>query len=114
MKLTLTDIEPFEISRGFTARMFHTDTMTLAYVDIEAGAELPEHAHFHEQVANVLEGEFEFVLGGKTMVLRPGEVLVIPSNVPHSGRALTHCRILDVFHPVREDFRSGNVAYAKK
>ena len=114
MKLTLTDIPPFEITRGFTARMFHTEGMTIAYVDVEAGAELPEHAHFHEQVANVLEGEFEFVLGGKKMVLRPGDVLVIPSNVPHSGRAITRCRILDVFHPVREDFRSGNVAYAKK
>ncbi len=114
MKLTLTDILPFEISKGFTARLIHAETMTLAYVDIEAGADLPEHAHFHEQVANVLEGEFEFVLDGKMMVLRPGDVLVIPSNVPHSGRALTHCRILDVFHPVREDFRSGNVAYAKK
>ncbi|MBK9014283.1 MAG: cupin domain-containing protein [Saprospiraceae bacterium] len=114
MKLTLTDIESFEISKGFTARLIHTETMTLAYVDIEAGADLPEHAHFHEQVANVLEGEFEFVLGGKMMVLRQGDVLVIPSNVPHSGRALTRCRILDVFHPVREDFRSGNVAYAKK
>ena len=114
MKLTLTEIPPFEISKGFTARLIHTDTMTLAYVDIEAGAELPDHSHFHEQVSNMLEGEFEFVLGGEKMVLRPGEVLVIPSNVPHSGRALTRCRILDVFHPVREDFRSGNVAYAKK
>lgn len=114
MKLTLTDIPFFEITRGFTARMFHTEGMTLAYVDVEAGAELPEHAHFHEQVSNLLEGEFEFILGGEKMVLRPGDCLVIPSNVPHSGRALTACRILDVFQPVREDFRSGEVAYAKK
>jgi len=114
MKLTLTDIPTFEITRGFTARMFHTEGMTVAYVDVEAGAELPEHAHFHEQVSNMLEGEFEFVLGGEKMTLRPGDCLVIPSNVPHSGRALTACRILDVFQPVREDFRGGNVAYAKK
>lgn len=112
MKLSLTDIEPFVISKGFTARMFHTEGMTIAYVDVEAGAELPEHAHFHEQVSNMLEGEFEFMLGGKKMLLRPGDCLVIPSNVPHSGRALTHCRILDVFTPVREDFRKGEVAYA--
>ncbi len=114
MKISLTDIPAFEITRGFTAQMFHTEGMTIAHVDVEAGAELPEHAHFHEQVSNILEGEFEFVLGGEKMLLRPGDSLVIPSNVPHSGRALTHCRILDVFTPVREDFRKGEVAYAKK
>ncbi|MBI1228373.1 MAG: cupin domain-containing protein [Bacteroidetes bacterium] len=114
MKISLTDIPVFEISRGFTAKMFHTEGLTLAYVDIEEGAELPEHSHFHEQVANMLEGEFEFVLGGEKMVLRSGECLVIPSNVPHSGRAITACRILDVFTPVREDFRKGEVAYAVK
>jgi quercetin dioxygenase-like cupin family protein len=114
MKIELNHLPTFEITRGFTARMFHTEGMTLAYVDVEAGAELPEHAHFHEQVSNILEGEFEFVLGGEKMVLRPGNCLVIPSNVAHSGRALTACRILDVFTPVREDFRKGEVAYAKK
>jgi quercetin dioxygenase-like cupin family protein len=112
MKIILSDIPSFEITRGFTAQMFHTETMTLAYVDVEAGAELPEHSHLHEQVSNMLEGEFEFILGGERMLLRAGDCLVIPSNVPHSGRAFTHCRILDVFQPVREDFRKGEVAYA--
>lgn len=114
MKITIADLPPFVISKGFTAQMFHTESMTLAYVDVEAGAELPEHSHFHEQVSNMLEGEFEFILGGEKMLLRAGECLVIPSNVPHSGRALTHCRILDVFQPVREDFSKGEVAYARR
>jgi quercetin dioxygenase-like cupin family protein len=114
MKISLTDIPPFVISKGFTAQMFHTESMTIAYVDVEAGAELPEHSHFHEQVSNMLEGEFEFMLDGKKMLLRPGDCLVIPSNVPHSGWALTACRILDVFQPVREDFRKGEVAYARR
>lgn len=114
MKITVNDLPPFVISKGFTAQMFHTEGMTIAYVDVEAGAELPEHAHFHEQVSNMLEGEFEFVLGGEKMLLRPGDSLVIPSNVPHSGRALTACRILDLFTPVREDFRKGEVAYARR
>ncbi len=114
MKISLSDLTPFEITRGFSARMIHTDHMTIAFVDVDAGAELPEHAHIHEQVTNLLEGEFELVLGGETMLLKPGQVVVIPSNMPHSGRALTKCRILDVFQPVREDFRKGEVAYAKR
>jgi len=114
MKISIPDLHPFEITRGFTARMIHTDNMTIAYVDVEAGAELPEHAHVHEQVTNLLEGEFEFVLGGESIHLKPGQVVVIPSNVPHSGRALTACRILDVFQPVREDFLVADVARASR
>lgn len=114
MKLTVSDIPNFDIVPGYHGRLIHTDTMTLAYVDVDAGAPLPEHAHPHEQVLNLLEGEFELVLGGETLHLTAGQVVPIPSNVPHSGRAITRCRILDVFHPVREDFRKGEVAYAGK
>ena len=114
MKTTVSSIEPFEISRGFKARLIHTDTMTLAYVDVDDGADLPEHAHFHEQVLNLLEGRFELIVNGQSHLLEAGDVYTIPSNAPHWGRALAKCRILDVFHPVREDFKSGNVAYAKR
>lgn len=114
MKHTLSSISPFEISKGFTARMIHTDNMTLAYVDVDEGADLAEHAHVHEQVLNMLEGRFELTVNGTPHILEPGDVYAIPSNVPHSGRGLTKCRILDVFNPVREDFRSGKVAYAKR
>ncbi|MBK7938160.1 MAG: cupin domain-containing protein [Lewinellaceae bacterium] len=111
MQYKVSGIEPFTISRGFHARMIHTDNMTLAYVDVDEGADLPEHAHVHEQVLNLLEGRFELIVGGQAHLLEAGDVFAIPSNVPHSGKAHTRCRILDVFNPVREDFRSGNVAY---
>lgn len=114
MKYTVTSLSPFEISKGFNARMIHTDNLTLAYVDIDDGASLAEHSHVHEQVVNVLEGRFELTVNGKPHVLEAGDVFAIPSSVPHSGRALTKCRILDVFNPVREDFKSGNVAYARR
>jgi quercetin dioxygenase-like cupin family protein len=54
----------------------------------------------------VQEGEFELTVAGQPIVLRPGEVLVIPSGVRHAGRAITDCRLLDVFNPVREDYRA--------
>ena len=48
---------------------------------------------------------FELTVGAKTRVLEAGDVWVIPGDVAHSGKALTACRVLDVFHPVREDYR---------
>ena len=114
MLIHIEDIPPFEITKGFIARMFHTDNMTIAYVYVEEGAVLPEHSHFNEQISSMLEGRFEFVLDGKTTILEPGMSMVIPSNVRHSGKALTRCVIMDVFQPVREDFRKGEVAYAMR
>ena len=75
--------------------------------EVEAGAALPRHSHPHEQVVNMLEGEFELVVDGTPHRLKAGDVLAIPGDAPHSGRALTRCRILDVFHPIREDYRFG-------
>jgi quercetin dioxygenase-like cupin family protein len=103
--INLTEIESREIVPGYRARFIHTENMTLAYWDVDPGAELPQHSHPHEQIANVLEGEFELTVEGETRVLVPGQVAVIPGNVPHSGRAITACRLLDAFQPAREDYR---------
>ncbi len=100
--VALAEREPMP---GFRGRFVHTENMTLAYWRITQDAALPEHSHFHEQVVNVLEGELELTVGVTTRVLRPGAVWVIPSGIPHSGRALTVCRVLDVFQPVRDDYR---------
>lgn len=94
-----------ELWPGFVAKMVHSETMTLAFWRIEAGAELPEHEHPHEQVLHLMEGSLELTIEGETARLEPGAVAVIPSNARHGARTLRACRILDVFHPVREDYR---------
>ncbi len=103
--LKLDQIEAKEIVPGFHGKFIHTDRMTLAYWSIDNAASLPEHAHPHEQVVNLLEGEFELTVDGQVHSMKPGDVIVIPGNVPHHGRALSNCRILDVFQPTREDYR---------
>ena len=90
---------------GFRVRFVHSENMTFAYWDIRQGALLPEHNHPHEQVANVLDGRFELTIDGETRVLESGMVAIIPPNAVHSGRAISDCRILDVFYPIREDYR---------
>ena len=90
---------------GFRGRFIHGGRMTMAFWEIAAGSESPVHQHPHEQTIAVLSGRFELNLGGEIRVLEPGLVAVIPSNVPHGGRALTECRMLDTFSPVREDYR---------
>lgn len=103
--INLDNFEVREIVPGYRARFLHTEEMTLAFWEVEAGAALPEHSHSHKQVAAVLEGRFELTVAGETRVLEPGTAAVIPGDVSHSGRAVTDCRLLDVFHPARDDYR---------
>ena len=72
---------------------------------VEEGALVPEHNHPHEQMMHVVEGVFEFTLNGQTQVYTAGAIVPIPSNIPHSGKALTTCKLMDVFSPVREEYR---------
>lgn len=103
--LTLSDVEPQELMPGWTVRFVHSQMMTFAHWEVEAGAALPEHHHPHEQVANFIEGQFELTVDGETRVVGPGHVAIIPPNAPHAGRAVTACRIIDAFYPIREDYR---------
>ena len=103
--IALDDIDRKEPVPGFRVRFVHTDHMTIAYWDIEEGSVLPEHNHPHEQVSNVIEGVFEMTVEGVARTLGVGDVAVIPGGDTHSGRAMTECRIIDVFHPARDDYR---------
>jgi quercetin dioxygenase-like cupin family protein len=103
--LTLDSIAVREIFPGLRARVVHSERTSQSWVDVDENAAFPEHQHPHEQVVNVLSGTLELNVGGVTHRLTPGMVFVIPPNVPHSGRGVTACRVLDVFAPVREDYR---------
>jgi quercetin dioxygenase-like cupin family protein len=103
--IRISDVQEREMVPGFRARFIHTDNMTCAYWTIKAGATLPEHSHPHEQVTNITHGRFEMTIEGETQTIEPGSLVVIPSGAKHRGRALTDCLILDVFSPVREDYR---------
>jgi quercetin dioxygenase-like cupin family protein len=105
-QIDLSSIKPIEMIKGYHASFIHTEQMTLNFLNVEAGSIVPEHSHPHEQVSIVTEGEFELTVAGEPIRFGPGKVIVIPSNVLHSGLAITDCKLLDVFAPVREDYRA--------
>lgn len=105
--IELDRLEAMEPVPGYKAVFVHSENMTLAYWEVQEGAVMPEHSHPHEQVASVMEGRFELSVAGESRVLDPGLAAVIPSNTPHGGRAITFCRLIDAFHPIREDYQQG-------
>ncbi len=102
--INLDDLKELELAPGIRARIINCESMSISYVTLDAGADLPEHSHPNEQIVNVTSGELELTVKGEARILKPGVVEVLPPNVPHGGRALTDCTVIDVFHPVREDW----------
>ena len=90
---------------GIHSSMEHSAQSTFGCVTLEAGVVAPIHSHLHEQWTYVLEGEMEFTLNGETQLLLPGMGAYIASNVLHGAKAVTACKVIDVFTPVREDYR---------
>ncbi len=103
--VALSDLAQREPFPGYAGRFLHGAGMSVAHWTVKEGSGFPEHRHPHEQIAMVVEGRFEMTVAGEIRVLDAGTVAVIPGDVPHSGRALTACRLIDVFQPVREDYR---------
>ncbi|OQD41578.1 cupin [Croceivirga radicis] len=103
--MNLKDITAKEILPGLHGKLIHGDALSWAFWEVEAGAIVPEHHHIHEQIMHVVTGQFEFSLNGESKTYVAGDVVVIPSNVPHGGKAITPCKLMDVFTPVREDYK---------
>jgi quercetin dioxygenase-like cupin family protein len=99
-----SNLNKTEVFSGFIGSFAHTEQMTISHWDIAEGSILPEHSHPHEQISNVIEGSFELTIQGETQILTAGKAALIPSHAVHSGRALTKCKIIDIFCPVREDY----------
>lgn len=91
---------------GAVGRIVHGSQVTVAHWTFDEGTVLPRHHHPHEQIALVVEGTLELTVGDTAHLLENGDALVIPGDVPHEARAVTRCRVVDTFYPVREDLRN--------
>ena len=87
--------------------------LMLARVFLKKGAHVPMHQHHNEQVTYIMEGALKFAIDGKEIVVRAGEVLCIPSNMPHEAWALEDTLDLDVFDPPREDWLNKTDGYLR-
>lgn len=103
---TLASLPVKEIFNGtIRGHYAHLERTTIGEVHLDANTVVPIHQHPHEQVTYVIEGRFQFTVGEETTVLEAGMAALIPGNTPHGGTTLTACRVVDLFAPVREDYR---------
>ena len=86
----------------------------LARVLLKKGCIVPLHSHINEQLSYILEGALKFYIDGKEIVVRAGEVLTIPPNMPHKAEAMEDTVDLDVFNPPRADWINKTDSYLRK
>jgi quercetin dioxygenase-like cupin family protein len=98
----------------FIRQVIHGKTMTVARLDIRKGCSVPVHSHHNEQISMIEQGAMRFMLDGVERIVKAGEVLHIPANVPHSAEAIEDCIAVDLFSPPREDWIRGDDAYLRK
>ena len=103
--ITVSEIASKEIVPGFNGRFIHSQNMTVAYWDMRAGHSIPLHNHIHEMIVNVIRGKLELTIDKETRILEAGMAAIIPSQVVHKAKGITDCFVIDVFQPVREDYR---------
>lgn len=101
--IKFSEIPEKELFPGIRAHITHSDQVTLSKVTLDAGVSLPEHHHVNEQWTTILEGELEMEVNGESKRMTPGMTVFIPSNAPHSAKAHSHCTVLDMFVPKRDD-----------
>ncbi len=102
------------LSDDMSRRVITGEKVMMVQFDLKKDAVVPEHSHEAEQLSYVVSGALRFEVEGKETSVLAGEVIVIPSNVPHSAVALEDTRNLDVFSPIRYDFLEGNDAYLRR
>jgi quercetin dioxygenase-like cupin family protein len=105
-----------QVSDQLSRRLITGDRMMLAHVYLDKGCIVPKHSHENEQLTYILEGALRFEIGedgAEEIIVRAGEVLHIPSGVPHKAEALEDTLDVDIFSPPRQDWLDQTDSYLR-
>ncbi|MCA9738309.1 MAG: cupin domain-containing protein [Gemmatimonadota bacterium] len=106
-----------EVNPLLSRRLITGERMMYAQVLLKKGCVVPRHSHDNEQITFIVEGALKFWIGedeSEELIVRAGEVLLIPSHVPHKAEALEDTVDVDIFCPPRADWLSGSDAYLRR
>ena len=104
-----------EVTPGIVRQFISGSRMSVAKFSLARGTSVPTHSHENEQISYVVRGALRFTVDGREVLVRAGEVLVIPPNVPHGVDDVPEdSEAIDMFNPVRQDWIEGTETYFKK
>ena len=108
--LRQSNITPDPIGESRSRYLANTEKLMMVVIDLRDGPTQepdPPHAHPHEQITYVVSGELIVFIGNEKTRLEPGDMFTVPPDIHHTVQLLTeHVRLVDTFHPIREEFLS--------
>jgi quercetin dioxygenase-like cupin family protein len=107
-------MESEELSAKITRQMIFGEKAMLARIVLKRGAVVPRHSHANEQITWILSGALKLIFDDGEKILRDGQMLLIPSHVPHAAEAMEDTVDIDVFAPPREDWIHKTDAYLRR
>ncbi len=107
------DIPPEQLNPLFTRQFVTGEKAMLAKLSLKQGCVVPTHQHENEQISLIVSGSLEFIVNGQSQIVQAGEILIIPSGVPHSAIAHEDMDGLDIFSPPRQDWLEKADAYLR-
>ncbi len=110
----LNEIPEEHVTNMFSRRFFTGDKVTVAFLTMKNGCDVPQHSHDSEQFSYIISGALKFQIEGQEIIVRGGEMLEIPSNVPHAAVAIEDTTGIDVFSPIRADWLDGTDDYLRQ
>jgi quercetin dioxygenase-like cupin family protein len=110
----LLDLDAERLNPQITRRMLWGDRLMAAYLEFKKGTVVPIHQHENEQLTYCISGLMRFMLSDGDLVLRPGEVLLIPGGVPHGAEMLEETVEMDFFSPPRRDWIEKTDTYLRR
>ena len=108
------DVEIERLNPLLDRQLVVGDQLMVSRILLRKGCVIPLHSHVNEQVSYVLEGALKFWIDGKEIVVHAGEVLCIPSSMPHKAAAMEDTVDLDIFYPPRQDWIDKTDQYLRK
>lgn len=108
------DVELEKLNPLLDRQFIVGENVMVSRLVLRKGCVVPLHSHVNEQISVILEGALQFDIDGKKIVVRPGEVLCIPPNMPHRAEALEDTIDFDIFNPPRSDWINKTDAYLRK
>ena len=112
-----SDVPHEQVTELLGRRLVTGERIMVAQVELTRGCIVPQHAHVHEQMTVVVDGCLRLKVGddgAESYDLRAGEVISLPSNVPHAAEALEDTRVIDLFSPPREDWLNRTDDYLRR
>lgn len=113
-KTTWEKVELEALNPLIGRKMVNGEKLTVAHVFMKKGATVPRHSHVNEQFTYIVSGAMKLIFDDGEILLRAGEMVLIPAHVPHAAEALEETLDMDFFSPRREDWINKTDAYLRK